>query len=241
MKALVYHGPNKKSWDEVPDPRLIDPTDAIVSVDATTICGSDRHILRGDLLRSPPAESSDMRPWEPLTRSDPPYGTSRRATGCSSRASRPVEDAASAVRTVSGQCLEGGGWILGHTIDGTQAEKVRVPFVDTSAYPVPAGITEDEFLMLADILPTAYEVGVLNGGVTPGDVVAIVGAGPIGLSAMTGSLLFSPSHIIAIDLADSRLEAAKQFGADVVVNNSRENPVAIVQAIHGWIGGRCRD
>ena len=135
-----------------------------------------------------------------------------------------------------GQCLEGGGWILGHTIDGTQAEKVRVPFVDTSAYPVPAGITDDEFLMLADILPTAYEVGVLNGGVSPGDVVAIVGAGPIGLSAITGSLLFSPSHVIAIDLADSRLEAAKQFGADVVVNNSREDPVAIVQALTDGLG-----
>ena len=135
-----------------------------------------------------------------------------------------------------GQCLDGGGWILGHNIDGTQAEKVRVPFVDTSAYPVPAGIADEEFLMLADILPTAYEVGVLNGGVSPGDVVAIVGAGPIGLSAITGALLFSPSHIIAIDLADSRLEAAKQFGADVTINNSNEDPVVIIRDLTDGLG-----
>jgi alcohol dehydrogenase len=113
---------------------------------------------------------------------------------------------------------------------------VRVPFADTSTYPVPAGVTDEEFLMLSDILPTAYEVGVLNGGVAPGDVVAIVGAGPIGLSAITGSLLFSPSNIIAIDLADTRLDAAKQFGADVTVNNSREDPIAIVRSLTGGLG-----
>ena len=127
-----------------------------------------------------------------------------------------------------GQCLGGGGWILGHTIDGTQAEYVRVPFADTSTYPVPAGVTDEQILMLADILPTGYEVGVLNGTVQPGDVVAVVGAGPIGLAAIMGARLFSPSHIVAIDLADSRLEAAKQFGADVVVNNGREDADAVV-------------
>ena len=236
MKALVYHGPNEKSWDEVPDPTLIDPTDAIVAVDATTICGSDLHILKGDL----------------------PEVTPGRILG--HEAVGTVEEAGSAVRNFKvgdrvlvscisacgkcrfcresrfGQCLDGGGWILGHNIDGTQAEKVRVPFLDTSAYPVPAGIADEEFLMLADILPTAYEVGVLNGGVTPGDVVAIVGAGPIGLSAITGALLFSPSHIVAIDLADSRLDAAKQFGADVTVNNRNEDPVAIIRDLTDGLG-----
>ena len=223
MKALVYHGPNEKSWDEVPDPELIDPTDAIVAVEATTICGSDLHILKGDL----------------------PEVTPGRILG--HEAVGTVEAIGAAVRNVKvgdkvlvscisacgrcrfcrenryGQCLDGGGWILGHNIDGTQAEKVRVPFADTSVYAVPAGVSDDEFLMLADILPTAYEVGVLNGGVVPGDVVAIVGAGPIGLSAITGALMFSPSHIIAVDLSDARLEAAKQFGADVIVNNGRED------------------
>jgi alcohol dehydrogenase len=236
LKALVYHGPNAKSWDEVPDPVVIDPTDAIVIVDATTICGTDLHILKGDL----------------------PEVTLGRILG--HEAVGTVEAVGSAVKNLApgdrvlvscisacgrcrfcrearfGQCLGGGGWILGHNIDGTQAEKVRVPFADTSTYPVPPGVTDEEFLMLADILPTAYEVGVLNGRVAPGDVVAIVGAGPIGLSAITGALLFSPSRIIAIDLADARLEAAKHFGADVIVNNGREDALAIVQSLTNGLG-----
>ena len=121
-----------------------------------------------------------------------------------------------------GQCLGGGGWILGHKIDGTQAESVRVPFADTSTYQVPAGVADEQILMLADILPTGYQVGVLNGAVQPGDVVAVVGAGPIGLAAIMGRSAAEPWRIVAIDLADSRLEAAKQFGADIGVNNGRE-------------------
>jgi len=135
-----------------------------------------------------------------------------------------------------GQCLGGGGWILGHKIDGTQAEYVRVPFADTSTYQVPAGVTDEQILMLADILPTGYEVGVLNGKVQPGDVVAVVGAGPIGLSAMMGARLYSPAHVVAIDLADSRLEAAKQFGADITINNGSEDALAIVRQLTGGLG-----
>jgi len=135
-----------------------------------------------------------------------------------------------------GQCINGGGWIIGHNIDGTQAERVRIPFADNSTYAVPAGVSDEEFLMLADILPTAYEVGVLNGRVSPGDVVAVVGAGPIGLAAITCALLFSPSHIVAIDLADSRLEAAKLFGADVTVNNSREDSLAVIRGLTSGLG-----
>ena len=135
-----------------------------------------------------------------------------------------------------GQCLGGGGWILGHKIDGTQAEYVRVPFADTSTYAVPEGVTDEEVLMLADIGPTGYEVGVLNGRVRPGDVVAVVGAGPVGLSAIMGARLFSPAHVVAIDLADARLEAAKQFGADITVNPSREDAVAIVRDLTQGLG-----
>jgi len=135
-----------------------------------------------------------------------------------------------------GQCLGGGGWILGHRIDGTQAGYVRVPFADNSTYPVPAGVTDEQVLMLADILPTSYEVGVLNGQVRPGDTVAVVGAGPIGLAAMLAAKLLSPSHVVAIDLAASRLEAAKQFGADVVVNNGVDDPVARVMELTGGLG-----
>jgi alcohol dehydrogenase len=135
-----------------------------------------------------------------------------------------------------GQCLGGGGWVLGNEIDGTQAELVRVPFADGSTYPVPAGVSDEEMLMLADILPTAYEVGVLNGQVHPGDVVVVVGAGPIGLAAITGAKLFSPSLIISIDLAASRLDAAKQFGADVVINNSQQDAVAAVLDLTAGLG-----
>jgi alcohol dehydrogenase len=135
-----------------------------------------------------------------------------------------------------GQCLGGGGWILGHLIDGTQAEYVRVPFADTSTYPAPVGVPDEQLLMLADILPTGYEVGVLNGKVEPGDVVAIVGAGPIGLAAILGSRLFSPSHVIAIDLADSRLEAAKLFGADLTVNSQQVDPDQAVGELTGKLG-----
>ena len=121
-------------------------------------------------------------------------------------------------------------------IDGTQAEYVRVPFADSSTYPIPVGVSDEEVLMLADILPTGYEVGVLNGKVQPGDVVAVVGAGPIGLAAITGARLFSPSHIVAIDLADNRLEAAKQYGADITINNGREDPIEIVRSLTGGLG-----
>jgi alcohol dehydrogenase len=135
-----------------------------------------------------------------------------------------------------GQCLGGGGWILGHTIDGTQAELVRVPFADTSTYPVPDGVADEEVLMLADILPTSYEVGARNGAVQPGDVVAIVGAGPIGLAAITGARLMSPSHIVAIDQAESRLEAAKHFGADITINNAIADPSSELQWLTDDLG-----
>jgi alcohol dehydrogenase len=236
MKALVYHGPDSKAWEEVPMPEIRDNTDAIVRVDCTTICGSDLHILKGDV----------------------PEVTEGRILG--HEAVGTVESVGAAVTTVApgdrvlvscisacgrcrycresryGQCLGGGGWILGHLIDGTQAEYVRVPFADTSTYRVPEGASDEEVLMLADILPTAYEVGVLNGHVQPGDTVVVVGAGPIGLSAILGARLYSPSRIIAIDLADARLQAAKLFGADLMVNNGREDAVAYVRDLTDGLG-----
>lgn len=236
MKALVYHGPGQKAWEDAPKPLIIDDTDAIVRVDATTICGTDLHILKGDV----------------------PAVTDGRILG--HEAVGTVEEIGAGVKTVKvgdrvlvscitscgscrfcregryGQCLGGGGWILGHLIDGTQAEFVRVPFADNSTHPVPAGVADEKVLMLSDILPTGFEVGVRNGAVQPGDVVAVVGAGPIGLAAIMGARLFSPSHIVAIDMADSRLDAAKQFGADVVVNNSLQGPEEVVAELTGGIG-----
>jgi alcohol dehydrogenase len=217
MKALVYHGPGRRSWEEVPDPAVKDPEDAIVHVDAVTICGTDLHILGGDV--------ATVEPGRVL---------GHEAVGT-------VEQVGSAVRNVSvgdrvlvscitacgrcrycrearyGQCLGGGGWILGHRIDGTQAEQVRVPFADTSTHRLPGEVTDEAALMLADILPTSYEVGVLAGQVRPGDTVVVIGAGPIGLAAVLTAGLFSPSHIVVVDPAPARREAARGFGADVVL------------------------
>jgi alcohol dehydrogenase len=236
MQALVYHGPGHKAWEEVPEPEITDEADVIVRVDATTICGTDLHILAGDV---PGVLPGRILGHEAVgTVEEAGDGVHTLAPG-----DRVLVSCISACGTCRfcregryGQCLCGGGWILGHTIDGTQAEYVRVPFADTSTFRVPAGLTDDEVLMLADILPTGYEVGVVAGGVRPGDVVAVVGAGPVGLSAITCAQLFSPSHIVAIDKSDARLDAAKQFGADVTVNNSREDPLAVIRELTGRLG-----
>ena len=236
MRALVYHGPGQKAWEEVPDPEITDDGDVIVRVDAITICGTDLHILKGDV---PAVRNGRILGHEAV-------GTVEEA-GDSVRRLRPGDrvlvsciSACGSCRYCRearyGQCLEGGGWVLGHKIDGTQAEYVRVPYADTSTFRIPDGVSDEEVLMLADILPTGYEVGVLAGGVRPGDVVAVVGAGPVGLSAITGARLYSPSHIVAIDLSDARLHAAKQFGADVTVNNSREDPLSVIKELTGRLG-----
>ena len=236
MRALVYHGPGQKAWEEVSKPQISDNTDAIIRVDAVTICGTDLHILKGDV---PAVTDGRILGHEAVGTVD--------SVGSGVKTVRPGDRVLVSCITAcgtcrycregrSGQCLGGGGWILGHKIDGTQAEYVRVPFADLSTYPVPDGVTDEELLMLSDILPTGYEVGVLNGHVRPGDVVAVVGAGPIGLAAITGARLFSPSHIVAIDLASSRLEAAKQFGADVTVNNSSQDPLSVIRSLTDGLG-----
>ena len=213
----------------MPKPTIQADTDAIVKVDAVTICGTDLHILKGDV----PAVTDGRILGHEAVGTVEQVGPGVKNVKPGDRVLVSCITACGACRYCRegsyGQCLGGGGWILGHKIDGTQAEYVRVPFADTSTYAVPAGVTDEEVLMLADILPTGYEVGVLNGRVRPGDVVAVVGAGPIGLSAIMGAKLFSPAHVVAIDLADARLEAAKQFGADITVNPSREDAVAIVR------------
>jgi alcohol dehydrogenase len=236
MKALVYHGPGQRSWDSVPDSTILDPTDAVVRIDSTTICGTDLHILKGDV--------PEVRPGTVL---------GHEAVGT-------VMEVGAAVTTITpgdrvlvscitscgrcryckeghyGLCTGGGGWIFGHLIDGLQAEYARVPFADTSVYKVPEGLTDDQVLFLADIMPTAYEVGVLNGRVVPGDTVAIVGAGPIGLAAIMTARLHTPGRIVAIDLADSRLEKALEFGADVAVNNGGDDAIARVKDLTGGEG-----
>jgi alcohol dehydrogenase len=236
MRALVYRGPGHKAWEEAPDPEITDDGDVVVRVEVTTICGTDLHILKGDV---PAVAGGRVLGHEAVgTVEEVGDGVRRLRPG-----DRVLVSCISACGTCRfcrearyGQCLGGGGWVLGRTIDGTQAEYVRVPYADTSTFRVPDGVSDEEILMLADILPTGYEVGVLAGGVRPGDVVAVVGAGPVGLSAITGAQLFSPSRIVAIDLSGARLEAAKQFGADVVVNNSRQDALAAVKDLTGGLG-----
>lgn len=236
MKALVYHGPGSKGWEDVPDPTIKEDTDAIVRVDTTTICGTTLHILKGDTPEVTPGRILGHEAVGTVVG----VGANVKTVAHGDRVLVSCITACGHCRFCRegryGQCLGGGGWILGHLIDGCQAEYVRVPFADTSLYKIPAGATDEEIVMLADILPTGYEVGVLNGGVQPGDTVAVVGAGPIGLSAIGGAKMFSPSHIIAIDLADARLEAAKQFGADHMVNNGHTDAVAYVQELTDGLG-----
>ncbi|MGH2880496.1 MAG: zinc-dependent alcohol dehydrogenase family protein [Solirubrobacteraceae bacterium] len=236
MKALVYHGPGQRGWDTVPDPTIIDPTDAIVRIDTSTICGTDLHILKGDVPETTPgtvlgheavgtveavgAGVSNVKPGDHVLMSC--VSSCGRCRFCKEGR--------------YGQCLGGGGWIFGHLIDGLQAEYARVPFADNSVYKVPDGLSDEQVLFLADILPTSFEVGVLNGTVSPGDVVAIVGAGPIGLAGILTAQLYTPGKIVAIDLADSRLQSARRFGADVTINNSREDAVAQVMELTDGLG-----
>ncbi|ATL49878.1 alcohol dehydrogenase [Chitinophaga caeni] len=232
MKALVYHGPGKKSWEDKAMPVIQKPTDALVKILKTTICGTDLHILKGDVP-------------------DVAAGTTIGHEGVGI-----IEEVGSAVNnfkkgdhvlisciTSCGKCdyckrgmyshCEDGGWILGHLIDGTQAEYVRIPHADNSLYHVPKGSDEDALVMLSDILPTGFECGVLNGKVQPGSTVAIVGSGPIGLAALLTAQFYSPAQIIMIDPDDNRLATAQKFGATDIINNSTVNPVEKVKQLTG--------
>ncbi len=236
MKALVYHGPGERGWDTVEDPTIIDPTDAVVRIDTSTICGTDLHILKGDV---PETTAGTVLGHEAV-------GTIEEVGAGVSTLARGDRVLVSCVTSCGrcrfckegryGQCLGGGGWIFGHLIDGLQAEYARVPFADNSVYKVPDQLSDEQVLFLADILPTSFEVGVLNGMVAPGDTVAIVGAGPIGLAAILTARLYTPGRIIAIDLADSRLQSAHRFGADTAINNGVEDATARVMELTEGLG-----
>lgn len=217
MKALVYHGPGRRSWEEVDRPELITPSDAVVRVDAVTICGTDLHILKGDVPETTPGRILGHEAVGTVEEIGPGVQNIKRGdrvlVSCISACGRCPYCRAGAY----GQCTGGGGWVLGHLINGTQAEYVRTPFADTSLYRLPESVTDESALMLADIVPTSYEVGVLNGEVRPGDTVVVIGAGPIGLAAIKTSRLFSAGQIVAIDRAKTRLDAALEFGATDVI------------------------
>jgi alcohol dehydrogenase len=236
MKALVYHGPGARSWEEVPEPTVLEPTDAVVRIDSSTICGTDLHILKGDVPEVKPGTILGHEAVGTVVALGDAVTTleegDRVLVSCITSCGR----CRFCKEARYGLCTGGGGWIFGHLIDGLQAEYARVPFADTSVYKVPDELSDEQVLFLADILPTAYECGVLNGRVEPGDTVAIVGAGPIGLAAIMTAKLYTPGRIVAIDIADARLEKALEFGADLVVNNSREDALAFVQGLTDGLG-----
>lgn len=219
MKALVYEGPGKKALKERPFPSLNVPTDAIVKVVKTTICGTDLHILKGDV---PSCDPGRILGHEGI-------GTVEKV-GSGVVTIKPGDRVLISCITADGTCeycrkgmyshCMNGGWMLGNQIDGTQAEYVRIPYADTSLYKLPEGVGEDVLVMLSDILPTGFECGVINGKIQPGNTVAIVGAGPIGLATLLTAQFYSPSEIIMIDVDENRLKIAHQLGATATINNT---------------------
>ena len=235
MKALVYNGPGLKAIEERPKPAIQAPGDAIVKIVKTTICGTDLHILKGDVPTCTPGR---ILGHEGVGVVD--------SVGAGVTAFKAGDRVLISCVSSCGKCeycrrgmyshCTTGGWILGNTIDGTQAEYVRTPHADTSLYPIPAGADEEALVMLSDILPTGFECGVLNGKVTPGSTVAIVGSGPIGLAALLTAQFYSPSQIIMIDLDDNRLAVAKRFGATATVNSADGGAAAQVMKLTGGRG-----
>ena len=218
MHAVVFHGPGDKRWEEVPDPKIVDDGDAVVRITATTICGTDLHILKGDVPAVTPGRVLGHEAVGTVVE-----------TGPGVRSVKPGDHLLLSCISACGrcrycregqysQCLGGGGWIFGHLVDGVQADLARVPFADTSTYPVPEGLSDEQVLYLADILPTGFEVGVLNGRVQPGDTVVVVGAGPVGLAAILGARLYSPAAIVAVDPTAARRDWAEKFGANVATS-----------------------
>ncbi|MCL1922960.1 MAG: alcohol dehydrogenase catalytic domain-containing protein [Propionibacteriaceae bacterium] len=234
MKALVYHGPGQKAWEDVPDPKIEDPNDVIVKVETTTICGSDLHILKGDV---PTVTDGRVLGHEAVgTIVEVGAGVAKFKVG-----QRVVVNCITTCGTCNycrigapSHCQSAGGigWLLGHLVNGTQAEYVRIPFGETSLHSIPSALTDEEVIFISDIIPTGYEMGVLNGQVRPGDDVVVIGAGPVGLSAMVTAQFMGPRTVTAVDLDPYRLEAAKRdFGATHAVNSGDADWMDQIRAI----------
>ncbi|UVE18913.1 zinc-dependent alcohol dehydrogenase family protein [Pseudomonas sp. LS44] len=230
MQAIIYQAVGQIGLEQRPQPQLQDATDAIVRVVKTTICGTDLHILKGDV---PTCEPGRILGHEGVGIVE--------QVGSGVSSFKPGDRVLISCITACGRCdyckkgmyshCADGGWILGHRIDGTQAEYVRIPHADGSLHPLPAGIPDEAMVMLSDILPTGYECGVLNGHVQPGDIVAIIGAGPVGLAALLTAQFYAPAAIVMVDLDDNRLAVARQFGASHVFNSNRDDVLAELQAL----------
>jgi len=235
MKALVYEGPGKKSWTDKPQPKIKQPGDVIVKILKTTICGTDLHILKGDVPEVTPGRILGHEGVGEIVE-----------VGANVSQFKKGDHVLISCITSCGHCeycrkgmyshCKDGGWILGHLIDGVQAEYARIPHADNSLYKVPKGMDEEALVMFSDILPTGFECGVLNGRVQPGDTVAIVGAGPVGLAALLTAQFYSPAEIVMIDLDDNRLEVARKFGATRTINSGKEDVKKTILQMTGDIG-----
>lgn len=218
MKALVYAGPGKKELREVEKPKIIQDSDAVVRLLKSTICGTDSHILGGDV---PAVKDGLILGHEGIGIVE--------EIGSGVKNFKVGDKVIISCVTACGTCdyckktlyahCEDGGWILGHLINGTQAEYVHIPHADNSLYHIPAGISDEAAVMISDILPTGFEIGVLNGQVKPGDTIVIVGAGPIGMSVLLTSQFYSPAKIIMVDIDDNRLKESRRFGATHTINS----------------------
>ncbi|MGF7072809.1 zinc-dependent alcohol dehydrogenase family protein [Mucilaginibacter sp. 3215] len=230
MKALVYHGPGQKAWEEKPKPVLLSTSDAIVKILKTTICGTDLHIMKGDV---PEVADGRIIGHEGVGVIE--------EVGTTVSNFKPGDHVIISCITSCGKCTyckkgmyshcTDGGWLLGHLIDGTQAEYVRIPHADNSLFLVPSGSDEEALVMLSDILPTGFECGVLNGKVQPGDTIAIIGAGPIGIATLLTAQFYTPPEIIMIDQDDNRLNVARKFGATQIINSRNENTIEAVMKL----------
>ena len=230
MKALVYGGPGQKAWTEKANPTIEKPTDAIVRITKTTICGTDLHILKGDVPAVTPGRVLGHEGVGIIEETGSAVRNFKKGDRVLISCITSCGSCPNCKRQMYAHCADG-GWILGHLIDGTQAEFVRIPHADNSMYPIPAGADEEALVMLSDILPTGFEIGVLYGKVGPGDTVAIVGAGPIGMASLLTAQFYSPSRIIMVDLDPNRLEVAKKFGATDVVCASGAQAVEQIMAL----------
>ena len=230
MKALVYHGPGQCALEEMPRPVLEEPGDAIVRITKTTICGTDLHILKGDVPTVTDGRILGHEGVGIVEEVGAGVSTFKKGNHVLISCITSCGRCANCKKGMYSHC-EKGGWVLGNLINGTQAEYVRIPFADNSLHAIPDGADEEALVMLSDILPTGYECGVLNGAVKPGDTVAIIGAGPVGLAALLTAQFYSPAEIIMVDVDDNRLQVSQKLGATQIINSSDGKAVETVMTM----------
>lgn len=235
MKALVYKGPGRKEWADKEKPVIQRPTDAIIRITNTTICGTDLHILKGDVPAVTDGRTLGHEGVGVIEETGSAIRNFRKGDRVLISCITSCGSCPNCKRQLYSHCADG-GWILGHLIDGTQAEYVRIPHADNSLYPIPDGADEEALVMLSDILPTGFEIGVLAGQVAPGDFVAIVGAGPVGMAALLTAQFYSPGRLVMLDTDPNRLEVARQLGATDVINVADGKAIETLRAMTGGLG-----